>query len=302
MRTFYRLIALAVTLVGAYDARAASAADRGENQLFEGKFSEAVTSFRSCLENDGDPSCAFNLSVALRGVGDYIGAKRTLRALLEGRWGKVPTQWRKQAKSLLRETTRSVASLTLQVSGDAASLTAALNDSEFFSGAPNEITALELNPGNYKLRIEANLYQTIERSIELSLGESMSLDVELKLDRESLISTLTVSGTSATDRVEIVGHQQGIGSVSRDLLPGTYRVRVSRGSRIAEERVVLEPGERVRVELDPERDSSALSSPWFWVGTGALAVGASVASYFILRGDEAPPPITDGRIGVIEVP
>lgn len=288
------------SLIGLMWLMALPDAKEGERRLLEGRFSEAIESLEGCLESADDPACAFNLAVAHRGVGDFIQAEATLLALLKGDYGPVPKRWRLQSEDLLRETSGKVAALRFAISPGPASVTLRWNGSVIHDGEVAAALSLRANPGRHTLSAVAPLYHALERTVDVEAGARLEIPISLVLDRAALIGTIVVEAPSATDRVEIEGEAVGVGRLVRDLLPGVYRVRVSRDGDAEERSVVLAAGEKLRLELDPSRTSSLIESPWFWVTSSVATAGIAAASYFLFRGDEAPPLVQNQRIGVIE--
>ncbi len=95
-----------------------------------------------------------------------------------------------------------------------------------------------------------------------------------------------------------------VGGLTAQLPAGRYRLRVVRAGYREFQTIVVVAAEKatelaVALELAPEptrpppgaptKDDGVASSPWFWVGVGAVALaGAGVAAYLLMRGDDAP--------------
>src|SRR5262245_50540261 len=85
------VLALATSIASAQDVDRETAAreafDRAVAAMQEGRTREGVELFRRSLDLLPRTESAFNLAVALRGVGDHVAARATLDALAAGTYG-----------------------------------------------------------------------------------------------------------------------------------------------------------------------------------------------------------------------
>lgn len=283
--------------VFAADRRKANAArkayESGAQALSTGRFAEAIGHFERCLEFQPRPPCAFNLAVAQRGSGDLLAAEENLKALIGGRWGRLPKTRRAEVRSFLQETTQNVATLELAIDAPVDFVVRLDGEQVAYGASP-----LRVNPGSHVVLVSADRYETIERAVELAPGESQSLALTLQPTRAALFGTLIVETENATDRIEVEGVGSSVGSYSGDLPPGRYTIRVTGEGGLQERAVDVEAGSTLRVALDGD-ESSLLSNPWFWAGTGVAVAGAVLAIIFFAS-EDAPPVVTSPNFPVTE--
>ena len=301
-----RVVAL-LLLVPAVAAAAPSSADQAEaKRLFEegkeamsvGRFSEARGRFKKSLELVPKASAAFNLAVALRGMGQPKEAHDVLQALLGGKYGELPKERRGQVQSLADEARRDVARLAIAVKG-APRASVLVDGARMGDVRAGQKLTLDLNPGERVVTVSAKLRETVERRVTLAPGKAEAIEIDLPLSREARRATLVLVAPSPKHHLELVGIAQADGKLERRLDPGTYTVRITSDEGSRESKVVLRPATRHVVELDPPRADSMFSSPWFWTVTGAVVVGASVGGYFLLR-PKTEDPVKDPVFGVTE--
>lgn len=150
-------------------------------------------------------------------------------------------------------------------------------------GAP-----LSMQPGSYALETSLDGHRTDRRRVRVDAGNVVRVSVRLVALPARLV--LDVSPRDAAVRID--GRPSPAtpsGTETRGgaalLSPGRHRLVVTAdGHDDFTTSVVLSPGERraLRVRLTRR---TVLSSPWFWVATGAAVVGAGTAGYFLLRPD-----------------
>lgn len=296
------LVWLAAAPGSAQEASAAEARALFEGAvqaIEEGRFSDAVTALRRSLALEPRAPTAFNLAVALRGVGEARESRALFDRLLAGEFGPLPEARRAQVQPLRDEVAAEVAQLQVTVEGpDAPTLT--VDGAEVAPSEPRAF-ALELDPGEHVVRATAVDWEPAQRELELSPGESRALSITLRPavdDREGVL----VLDCDEDDAVaEIVDVGSGPPPLQRSLAPGTYAVRCHAGDRSRESTVDVPAGRRVRLALDVPSPSLA-ESPWLWVGVGAGVAAAAGVLIWALTQLEAPP-ITHphwGNIPIVE--
>ena len=299
------LLALLGLTAGAAHA-APSAAQREEaKRLFEkgkeamsvGRFAEAREHFQRSVDLVPKASAAFNLAVALRGTGQPKEARDVLKALLRDKYGRLPAERRSQVRQLAEEARADVAQLTIAVRG-VPRADVRVDGTNVGKVARGKRLTVEVNPGERMVTLSARLRKSVERKVTVAPGKIAQLSVKLPLSKEARRSTLVLVAQEPKHALEIVGVAKGAGRLERRLDPGRYTVRITTDAGSRDSKVTLRPATRHRVELDPPQ-SGLLASPWFWVASGAVVVGATVGGYFLLRrGDEEP--VKDPEFGVVE--
>jgi hypothetical protein len=271
--------------------------ERGKEALRVGRFRDARADFERSLELVKKPSAAFNLAVALRGMGLAVEARRVLAQLLAGEYGELPAERRSAVKQLAREVRREIARLVVEIRGgpEAAVRVDGEHAGSVASGRPLD---MEVNPGRHVITLSARLYRTIERRVTVGSGRTLRLSETLALSAAARLATLIVSSEDPTHTVEIVGVAAATGRVERRLAPGSYEVRVRSRDGLRSSQVTLTPGTKHRIVLDSP-GVSVLDSPWFWIAAGTVVTGAAVGGFLLLR-DRERDPITDPEFQVVQ--
>lgn len=271
--------------------------ERGKTAMNAGRFAEARELFERSLELVPKASAAFNLAVALRGMGRPKESHELLQRMLKGEFGELPPDKQREVATLANEARRDVAKLTIVARG-AKAIELRLDGVRVGTVAPDRPLTLEVNPGERVVTFSAKLREPIERRVTLAPGKSAKLEAELELSREARRATLLVVAKDGAHEVEIAGVARSRGKLQRRLDPGRYVVRLHAPSGTRESTVVLEPATQHRVELEPPADG-VLSSPWFWTAAAVVVVGAAVGGYFLLS-DREKDPVSDPTHGVVE--
>jgi hypothetical protein len=270
--------------------------EQGKEAISAGRFAEAREMFQRSNELVPKASAAFNLAVALRGMGRPKESREVLVRLLRGDFGKLPDDRRQQVQKLADEARRDVSTLTVVARG-AAQIELRVDGVRIGDLRPNLPLTLELNPGERVVTFTAKLRDPVERRVTLAPGKSARLSVELPLSRAGRRATLVVLAKEPSHEVEIVGVGRGRGRLQRKLDPGDYRVRVISPSGTRETQVSLQPATEHRLELEPPQ--RVLASPWFWTAAGAVAISMVVGGYFLLQ-DRERDPVSDPEFSVVE--
>ena len=271
--------------------------DRGMELLEDGRFAEAAAKFEVSLSLAPRASTAFNLAVALRGTGDVVGATKRLEELLVAKHGALSSEQEEQARALLQKVRGETATLTIRVKGPPGA-TVRL-DGTALSKKRSNIQTIKVNPGRHRMTAFAPDHQAPDRTINLQPGarESVVLVLKRKVDRRNGKLRIVSKDEEAWITVKGVKHKRRSPWV-KSLKPGTYTVRVIGSSGSSESKVTVVAGRLVSVSLDPPPSSSFFSSPWFWVGVGAVAIaGGTTAAIVLTREKEEP--VSDPVWGVI---
>jgi hypothetical protein len=271
--------------------------EQGKEAISTGRFAEASEMFQRSNDLVPKASAAFNLAVALRGMGRPKESRDVLVRLLRGDFGKLPEDRRQQAEQLADEARRDVCTLSVVARG-AARIELRVDGARIGDLRESEALRIEVNPGERVVTFTAKLRDPVERRIVLAPGKAASLEADLPLSRAARRAKLVVLAKDPSHEVEIVGVGRGRGRFERRLDPGNYRVRVISPNGTRETRVSLEPATEHRVELEPPQ-RGLLSSPWFWTAAGAVAIGAAVGGYFLLR-DREREPVSDPEFSVVQ--
>lgn len=265
----------------------------------EGRFADAVVDLRESLSLSPRAPTAFNLGIALRGVGKAIESRDVFDRLLAGELGELPAARRAQVQALRDEVAAEVGRVRVRVDGPAGA-TVTADGLELEREADGTFVA-ELDPGRHAIRATAVDHDPGLSDIELAPGEERTLTLTLRaaIDEREGVLILDCEHPDAT--VEIVDVASGPPPLSRSLAPGPYRARVHVGDDMRESTVELPAGRRVRLLLEPPT-SDVIENPWLWIGLGAgVAALAGILIWGLTQLEMAP--IEDpfwGSIGLVD--
>jgi hypothetical protein len=272
--------------------------DRGKQSMSRGRFADARDLFQRSLDLVPKPSAAFNLAVALRGMGRPKESAEVFGQLLTGKFGTLPAERRTEIQNLIREVEADVATLEISASG-ASHIDVRVDGLKVGSITSSKSIVIRVNPGERVVTLSASKRDPVERRVVLGAGKSGRVSAKLTLSRAGRRARLVVIAKHQSDDVEIDGIGRSRGRIERRLDPGNYLIRVysTEGSRESEVRLL--PATDHRVELDTPEKGGLFSSPWFWVGAGAVVTGAAVGGYFLFQ-DRERDPVTDPVNGKVE--
>ncbi|MCB9587120.1 MAG: tetratricopeptide repeat protein [Polyangiaceae bacterium] len=272
--------------------------DQGKAAAEVGRFSEAAEHFRHSLELAPKASAAFNLAVALRGMGHPKEARDVLDQLLADKYGAPPDAMLPEAKRLRAEVAASVSRLVVILSG---SPNVPLRADLRVDGVRyeyREALRIEVNPGAHVVSATAKSYLPTEHKLVVAAGGSQRVRLKLELSPEARMATLEVVAKERDARVGIVGVAWGEGRVRRRVEPGSYQLQLRSDAGDRDSSVTVRSGTSYRVELTPDQ-SSFLSTPWPWIVAGVVVTGAVVGGYFLLR-DPNKEPVSDPEYRTVE--
>jgi hypothetical protein len=270
--------------------------DRGREALDTGRFAAARDLFRRSIEVAPNVASAFNLAIALRGTGETRSAIETFERLLEGGYGEISPEQRRQIAELLGPARGDLGHLTVVVRG-AEEIELRIDGALIATAHDGETVRREIDPGEHVITASAPRRTSYEQAIVVERGATVSVDAELGAN---LLGTLVVESRSPDATLEIVGVVRGAGSVRRELPPGEYRVAVIDAAGRREIAARVESGELVRVALSDSRpDAPLVESPWLWSGIAAAVIGAALAIVLPLTITVDEPPISDPVYGVV---
>jgi hypothetical protein len=270
--------------------------ERGKEAMSVGRFAEARDWFQRSLDLSPKASAAFNLAVALRGMGKPKEADDVLQELLAGKYGALPDDRRRQVEQLAGEARRDVATLVVEARG-APAIEVRVDGARIAEIAGGASLSVRVNPGERTLTLAAKGRDTLERTVVVAPGKSLRVREELALSRAARQASLVVVAENPSHEVEIVGLARARGRVERRLDPGTYRVRVISpgGSRTSS--IEMEPATNQRIVLAAPQPS-IIASPWFWAATGVAVAGIAVGTFFLAR-SKTQDPVTDPQYGLV---
>jgi hypothetical protein len=191
-----RLLALALALcansqpAGAADPapdreQAEALFERGKQAMSVGSFAEARELLQRSLELVPRPSAAFNLAVALRGMGRPKQSADVLSRLRTGQFGALPADKRSDVENLERAVRRDIAHVTVAASG-ASHVEVRIDGVRVASIEAGRVVTIEVDPGERVLSLSAKLKDSVERKLLLAPGGKRSVSVQLVPSRAAL--------------------------------------------------------------------------------------------------------------------
>ena len=159
-------------------------------------------------------------------------------------------------------------------------------DGSIAGGTPFEKA---LSPGPHVVKLSKKGYDTIQRTVQVSEGETASLDLKL---RQEGLSTLSVRSMPVGARIIVDGLPVGKTPVDKHLDPGPHAITISlAGYEAAERKLTLEPGRSLEVtiplalinEMGP---LTTFGHVGFWTGLGLAGFGSAAAVMASQAGDD----------------
>ncbi len=250
--------------------------DAAMRHLEAGEFADAILHFEASLAAAPRPATAYNLAIARRGVGDPRGAQDLCAAMLEGRYGDLDPQGRREVEALRDGLGMRIAHVSLHLSpsaprGEGEAITLTVGDDAPLSLILPATALLRLNPGPHEVRIDGEGITAATHRIIPEAGPStMAFEVALS----PLPARLEVQCDAPDAVIEIEGVASGRGQLNRELPAGTYRLllRTPHGERTQE--LTLAEGELRRLSLSAP--DGPRSRAWLWI-TGAVVLSAGAA-------------------------
>jgi hypothetical protein len=158
--------------------------EQGKSEMAVGRFAEAREHLQKSLDLVARPSVAFNLAVALRGMGRPKESALLLRRMLAGDFGALPADRQAEVLQLEQEVRRDIARVVISASG-APSIQVRIDGvlvATLTSGQPR---SLETNPGERVVTLSARHHDPIERTLVLVAGKSQNLSATLVQSRSA---------------------------------------------------------------------------------------------------------------------
>lgn len=265
----------ATARVQAQPQEARTAFERGVAAIEAGRYADGVALLERSLELLPRASTAFNLAVARRGTGDFVGARNALRSILDGRYGDIDARAQQRAEQLLVEAESEVGRLVLVIDGGRHIRVTVDGQGVGTLTEPGRLE-LEVNPGVRRLGVVAVDRVPVEQEVTVQAGDTAELELRLRARLDDRPGRLQLISTDPEAQVEIVGHGTGRGRLDAELPAGAYTVRVVSSNGQREDQVLIPPGRLTRFELSPAQGQD---DAWIWVvvttvGAAALAAGA----------------------------
>jgi tetratricopeptide (TPR) repeat protein len=172
----------------------------------ETKYSEALAEFEAAYTLAPHPLVLYNLAGCHRALSQYDQAVTYYDRFLEAGPGHVKQELLDKARAELDEVLALVAMVVVTTNPVGATVSA---DGRELGATPLD-TALVLGPGDHVIEAALDGYKTARRSLRMSAGDSVRLEIELKLLEEARDSSSATTSIAPAIPDEVVPTVTGV--------------------------------------------------------------------------------------------
>lgn len=151
---------------------------RAAEHIEVGHFAEATQLLRESIELFPTGATAFNLGVALRGMGDVLAATEQFRALEAGFYGPLVEAQTAQVSALLAESESEIGTLDIRACGGAG-LEVRVNGALRPTVLECERIRVQVNPGVHNVTASSSDAPTVAQRVEVAGGEQQLIRLTL---------------------------------------------------------------------------------------------------------------------------
>lgn len=263
------LLVVAASWTSAHAQDAEVLFQRGAAAFEAGQIAVAREAYAQSLAASPSVGTAFRLALALERAGFLTEAEAILLRLNSAEFGEVTNGQTPHIEALLTSARERIATLSVRTTPPDAEVRV--------DGRPIDAT-VRLDPGSHQITIIASGHDSAEQTVTLAAGQAEVVIVEL----HQLQATLIVDADDESHQVRVLGVGASMGRFQQQVPAGEYTIVVIGYGERREEKVLLEPGEVMRIRL-------GINSPrraWPWVLGGIVLAGAAAAglgTYFRRR-------------------
>lgn len=272
--------------------------DAGKLLFEDGDPAGAITKFKRAYELSKDPRLLWNMAVCEKEARHYASAARLVARYLNEGGNRLTPENRSNAEATRDALRGFYSELTLKALPAGARVT--IDD---VSVAPALLTApIPVDLGQRRVRVELEGYEAFERAIDVPGATPVELQVTLTKAVHS--ASLSVASSGKEDVISLDGKAIASGHWQGTVTPGEHVVRVTGpGKKPYEVRFQLanKASRSLQVSLEDEAKRGGALWPWL-VGGAAVAVGAGIGGYFLLKPEDKQAPMPDGKLGTIYIP
>lgn len=244
----------------------------GDQAMLELRYEDALEAYGKSYGLQANPALHYNRGRALEALGRYSDALEAYEAFDS----QASPELKAKVPGLadhVRDVRKRVATLTVKVNLPGARVllrNVALGSSPF--PAPVRVTA-----GKATLEVSLDGYLPFKKEVDLPGGDSLTVDVVLVTKDTG--GTLVVNSLPAA-AVALDGVAAGTTPLEAPVVAGSHTITLSaKGYVTRTTTVVVAEGERKKLDLGLDKESSVLSKWWFWTSVGVVVVGAAVLTY-----------------------
>jgi hypothetical protein len=263
-------------------------------ELFEhGDFRTAHAKFRSVYEQSKNPRVLWNLAACSSREKRYARAIAEAERFLAEGGTSLSDEQVGRAVNFVREMKTFVAEVSLTVAPEDAVVTLDRETTPLLRGTAKVF----LEVGAHDLVLEREGFESLHASVAVDTPTPLAKAFRL---RPVVTAARLVVDAPADARIELDGTLVARGHFDGSVDPGAHRLRVEAEGRDAYASVVdLVAGSAKTVSVSLS-DASAGRAWWPWIlGGSALAAGAAVGGFFLLRPDPRQEPQVPGTLGTV---
>lgn len=267
--------------------------DQGKELFEHGDFRTAHAKFRSVYEQSKNPRVLWNLAACSSREKRYARAIAEAERFLAEGGTSLSDEQVGRAVNFVREMKAFVAEVSLSVSPADAAVTLDREATKLTQGAAKVF--LEL--GAHELLLEREGFEPLRTSFAVETPTSQTKSFHL---RPIATAARLVVDAPEDARIELDGTLVARGHFEGSVDPGAHRLRVEAQGRDAYASVVdLVAGSAKTISVSLT-DSNVGRAWWPWIlGGSALAAGAAVGGFFLLRPDPRQEPQVPGTLGTV---
>jgi hypothetical protein len=211
-------------------------------RLFEDRnFDAAMSEFDQAYELQPGASPLINIALCHKGRFAYVKAIAVLRRALRDHRSSVGDP--AKLEKAIAEMSELLGTLAVTVTPSSA-VTRLVLDGEVLERTAH----IAVGPGQHDLVVRADGFREQRRSFRVASGASVALRFDLVTAR----GTVVVVSPDASAAVSIDGQPRGLGSVKRQLSPGTHLLELVHGERRYTQSFAVVTGKTTRIVLDDD--------------------------------------------------
>jgi hypothetical protein len=263
---------------------------KGDQAMLELRYEDALDAYAKSLALQPNPALHYNRGRALEALGRYAEALEAYEEFSKNASpdlkAKVPG-----LADHVKEVRQRVTTLTLNVKTSGARVVLR----NVVLGVAPFAAPVRVNAGKATIEITADGYLPYKKELELRGGEPFTLEVTLS--GKDTGGTLVVNATPAAS-VVLDGTASGTTPIEAPVVAGSHTITLSaKGFVTRTTTVVVAEGERKKLDLSLEKESSVFGRWWFWTGVGVVVVGAAALTYgLVTERDAGTGDIDPGRV------
>lgn len=170
------LLVLAPPRARAQEDDARALFERGTAAVHEGRFADARVELERSLTLAPRAPTAFNLVIALRGMGQLVRAGDVCETLLADRYGAIEATQRAEAERVCADARAGIARLRVRAAGESA-FELRIDGLSLGEIEPGDVVDHSVDPGAHVVTLVAPGHPPVDRVVELERGAQSELEL-----------------------------------------------------------------------------------------------------------------------------